>query len=215
MSTNASLTFERLARPDIPSAAAILASALHDEPGFVAVLPDPGQRARALRTLLLLLVKDAQPLGNVWIARTEGDIVSAAVWFAPGDFPVTAIRQVRMIPKMLPLLRFGLGTMRTLAQIEANAKSHFPGEPCWYLAALGVAPRHQRQGIGTNLMTHVLADIDTRSGAAYLETGEEVNVRFYENLGFEVRESAIHIVPAPGPTHWTMWRPALDTRHER
>ncbi len=102
--------------------------------------------------------------------------------------------------------------------MEENAKAAFPKEPCWYLAALGVDPNRQGQGIGSQQMRAMLAEIDggaargAARGAAYLETGEEINVRFYERLGFEVRERAIQLAPPPGPTHWTMWRPPAGSR---
>lgn len=209
-----SISIERLAKPDLTRAASVLAAALRDEPGFASVVPDAGRRTEVMRVLFRLLVRDAFPLGNVWIARDNGQVVGTAVWYAPGDFPMTPLRQIRIAPAMLPLLRFGPGTIARLGQMEGNAKAAFPKEQCWYLAALGIDPARQGQGIGSRLMEAALAEIDAdrrASGraagrAAYLETGEEVNVRFYERFGFEVRERALQLAPAPGPTHWTMWR---------
>ncbi|MDQ3657826.1 MAG: GNAT family N-acetyltransferase, partial [Chloroflexota bacterium] len=138
------------------------------------------------------------------------------------DFPMTLRRQLRIASAMLPMLRFGRSMVTRLGQMEETAKAAFPKEPCWYLAALGVDPERQGQGIGSRLMETALAEIDrspetagaaargaATRGAAYLETGEEINVRFYERFGFKVRESALQLAPAPGPTHWTMWRPPV------
>lgn len=209
-----SLTIDRLTKPDLVPAARVLADALHDEPGFASVVPDDTRRADVLNVLITILVRDAFPLGNVRIARADGQVVGMAIWYAPGDFPMTARRQLRMAPAMLSLLRFGRSTVARLGQMEENAKAAFPKEPCWYLAALGVDPNRQGQGIGSQLMRAMLAEIDggAARGAAYLETGEEINVRFYERLGFEVRERAIQLAPPPGPTHWTMWRPPAGSR---
>ncbi|MDQ3443136.1 MAG: GNAT family N-acetyltransferase [Chloroflexota bacterium] len=202
-----STTIERLTKPDLPEAAAVLAAALHDEPGFVSVIPDPRLRGDVMGALFQILVRDAFPLGNVWVAKGDGQIVGTAVWYAPGDFPMTLLRQLRLVPVMLPLLRYGRGMVSNLGRMEGNAKAAFPKEPCWYLAALGVDPDRQGQGVGSHLMGAALAEIDGGNGAAYLETGEAINVRFYERFGFEVRESALQLAPPPGPTHWTMWRP--------
>ncbi len=202
-----STTIERLTKPDLPEAAAVLAAALHDEPGFVSVIPDPRLRGDVMGALFRILVRDAFPLGNVWVAKGDGQIVGTAVWYAPGDFPMTLLRQLRLVPVMLPLLRYGRGMVSNLGRMEGNAKAAFPKEPCWYLAALGVDPDRQGQGVGSHLMGAALAEIDGGNGAAYLETGEAINVRFYERFGFEVRESALQLAPPPGPTHWTMWRP--------
>lgn len=202
-----STTIERLTKPDLPEAAAVLAAALHDEPGFISVIPDPRLRGDVMGALFQILVRDAFPLGNVWVAKGDGQIVGTAVWYAPGDFPMTLLRQLRLVPVMLPLLRYGRGMVSNLGRMEGNAKAAFPKEPCWYLAALGVDPDRQGQGVGSHLMGAALAEIDGGNGAAYLETGEAINVRFYERFGFEVRESALQLAPPPGPTHWTMWRP--------
>jgi len=217
-----STTIERLTKPDLPEAAAVLAAALHDEPGFVSVIPDPRLRGDVMGALFRILVRDAFPLGNVWVAKGNGRIVGTAVWYAPGDFPMTLLRQLRLVPVMLPLLRYGRGMVSNLGRMEGNAKAAFPKEPCWYLAALGVDPDRQGQGIGSRLMETALAEIDgggavgraargAARGAAYLETGEAINVRFYECHGFDVRESALQLAPPPGPTHWTMWRPPVRT----
>jgi len=218
-----SITVVHLTKPDFQLAAGMLAAALRDEPGFASVVPDPVRRAQVMGVLLKILVRDAFPFGNVWIARDNGHIVGTAIWYAPGDFPMTALRQFRIAPAMLPMLRFGRSMVTSLGKMEGNAKAAFPKDPCWYLAALGVDPERQGQGIGSTLMRTVLAEIDTTGGgagraargaagrAAYLETGEEINVRFYERFGFEVRESALQLAPAPGPTHWTMWRPPVRT----
>lgn len=214
-----STTFERLTKPDLPEAATVLAAALRDEPGFAFVVPDPVRRAQVMGGLLKFLVRDAFPLGNVWVARVDDHVVGTAIWYAPGDFPMTLLRQFRIAPAILPMLRFGHSMVSRLGQMEENAKAAFPKEPCWYLAALGVDPERQGQGIGSRLMEAALAEIDgnpeaargAAGRAAYLETGEEINVRFYERFGFEVRESALQLAPAPGPTHWTMWRPPVRT----
>ncbi|HET7345792.1 MAG TPA: GNAT family N-acetyltransferase [Acidobacteriaceae bacterium] len=191
---------------DVPAAVDVIAAALRDEPGFASVIPDTQQRAAVMHTFLGLLLRDALPLGNVWVARIGGKIIGTAIWYAPGDYPMTVWRNLRMVPGMLPLVRFGFGTMRGLMQMGENVSSHFPEQPCWYLAALGVAPEHQGAGAGSALMDTVLEEIDRRGEPAYLETSVERNVRFYQRLGFEIREPAIRIAPPPGPTHWTMWR---------
>lgn len=206
MSDAYSFTVEKLARKDISEASLVVAAALQVEPGFAFVVPDERQRAVVMQTMLGILIRDAFPMGNVWIARDGRQIVGTAVWYAPGDFPMTIGRNLRAAPVMLPLARFGLGMMKNLAQMGKNLQSHFPTQPCWYLSALGVAPNQQGKGVGSQLMRAVLREIDQRHEPAYLETGEEANVRFYQRHGFEIRDPGIQMAPAPGPTHWTMWR---------
>lgn len=205
----AGIVVERLAPAARAEAGRVLAEALLDEPGFTHIIPGPAQRRVAMHALLGALVRDAQPFGNVWVAQSGGEIVGTAVWYAPGDFPAGPLRQLRMAPALIPLFRFGFRLVQGLGSMESAAKSYFPDERCWYLAALGVAPGQQGRGIGSHLMRTALAEIDALGDAAYLETGEAHNVGFYERAGFVVREPAAQITPSPGPTHWTMWRPGV------
>ena len=199
-------TVETLTKHDIAEASDVIAEALQDEPGFVAVVPDPEKRRIVMHTLMNGVVRDGCPLGNVWIARSGPRIAGTAIWYAPGDYPMTTWRTLKMAPGMLSLLRLGPGRVRALGQMNENVEAHFPERPCWYLSALGVAPEYQGEGVGSNLMRTTLREVDRREEPAYLETGDERTVRFYERLGFEIREPAIHIAPPPGPTHWTMCR---------
>jgi hypothetical protein len=59
-----------------------------------------------------------------------------------------------------------------------------------------------------------LETVDRTGMPAYLETGTERNVRFYERFGFEVREAGIQLAPC-GPTHWTMIRYPADEAAQR
>lgn len=194
-------------REDILEASRVVADALQVEPGFFTVVPDSEQRRVVMQTLMSRLVRDAFPFGNVWVARAESGIVGTAIWYAPGDYPMSMWRNLRMAPAMLSLLSVvGPRTVQALGQMDQNLRSHFPDRPCWYLAAFGVDPALQGKGVGSRMMHAALREIDAQRKPAYLETGEERNVRFYDRLGFQVRDPDIHIAPPPGPTHWTMWR---------
>lgn len=74
----------------------------------------------------------------------------------------------------------------------------------WTLAALGVHPAKQRQGIGTKLLQPMLDRLDAEGHTADLETSTPENVRLYERLGFTVR--AEEQMPAGGPHVWLMVR---------
>lgn len=80
--------------------------------------------------------------------------------------------------------------------------SHVPDEPSWFLDLVAVDPSVQGRGLGTRLVEHGLALARSTSLPAFLETGQERNVRLYERLGFRVvaQESA----PDGGPTIWFM-----------
>src|SRR5690606_19676092 len=73
--------------------------------------------------------------------------------------------------------------------------------PHWFLAAVGVEPARQGQGIGSRLLRPMLARADSQGLPCWLDTHQEQNVRLYERLGFQVRERAVvpgHPLPVYG-----------------
>ncbi len=198
----------------IGEVARVLAAALIDEPGFASVYPEPAARRTVMEALMRLPVMDSAPFKTVWVATSVGsnEIVGAAVWLPPGAFPFSPWRGIRMAPSMLQLLHYGPRAFGKLLKMGVNAQRLFPDEPTWYLQILGVAPSQQGRGIGSRLIAPALALADAKGEPAYLETGEEINLRFYERAGFQVREAAAQLAPAPGPTHWTMYRPGRDKK---
>ena len=64
--------------------------------------------------------------------------------------------------------------------------SYHPDEPHWYLPLIGVDPRQQGRGYGSELMRHALVACDRDGTPAYLESTNPENTRLYERHGFEV-----------------------------
>ena len=64
--------------------------------------------------------------------------------------------------------------------------SYHPNEPHWYLPAIGVETRQQRQGIGSALMKHALIPCDRDKKLAYLDSTNPENIPLYERHGFEI-----------------------------
>jgi len=75
--------------------------------------------------------------------------------------------------------------LREMKQIDQIHCEIMP-KPHWYLWALGVAPEHQGQGIGGDLLSPTLMQVQEMGFPCYLETETEGNVAFYTKRGFEV-----------------------------
>jgi len=83
--------------------------------------------------------------------------------------------------------------------------AHVPGEPCWFLDLVGVAPAAQGRGLGRALVRHGLERARADGCPAFLETGTPRNVPFYESLGFQVVGE--RQAPDAGPVIWFMQTP--------
>jgi GNAT superfamily N-acetyltransferase len=74
-----------------------------------------------------------------------------------------------------------------LSTFERMDQSH-PKEAHWYLAMIGVDPKAQGKGLGTELMRYALTHCDQDEVLAYLETANPRNIPLYERFGFEAQE---------------------------
>ena len=80
----------------------------------------------------------------------------------------------------------------------------------WHLGFLASDPAHQRRGIGTRLLTHVLDRADADGAPVWLETSDPANLHLYEKFGFETAARAEG--GARLPTFWVMVRPPAGSR---
>ena len=183
-----------------------LARAFHDDPLFNFFLPDHVKQARGLLRFMQANVTDAQPFGEVWVARRAGSdaVAGAAVWLPPDAYPRGTRRDLAQLARMIPGSATGIGprvpaVLRLLRRID---EVH-PHERHWYLAVLGVDPLFQRTGAGGALLQPVLARCDTEALPAYLETQKPENVPYYRTFGFDV----VQELDVRGcPPLWTMSR---------
>jgi ribosomal protein S18 acetylase RimI-like enzyme len=73
-----------------------------------------------------------------------------------------------------------------LEQVGEQIRSFHPEEPHWYLAAVGVDPARQGEGLGSAMIKEGLRLCDAQGLPAYLESSNPRNVPLYERHGFEV-----------------------------
>jgi ribosomal protein S18 acetylase RimI-like enzyme len=72
-----------------------------------------------------------------------------------------------------------------------------------YLFILGTEQAAQGRGLGSALLSHMLARVDAEQMPAYLESSSERNLALYGRHGFEVTSEVA--IPG-GPRIWPMWR---------
>jgi ribosomal protein S18 acetylase RimI-like enzyme len=113
-----------------------------------------------------------------------------ALWLPPGVAPDEEFL-VKAIEDTVADERKGA----MLSMFEQMDALH-PREPHWHLPLLGVDPAHQRKGIGSALLSHVLNMCDAQKVSAYLEATSPRNVPLYERHGFE-KVGSIEVADSP------------------
>lgn len=126
------------------------------------------------------------------------DGAAAALWLPPGVEP--DLEAMLGVLADVPEERGAV-----LAQVGEQIRSHHPDGPHWYLAAVGVDPARQGEGLGSAMVKEGLRLCDAQGLPAYLESSNPRNIPLYERHGFEV----IGVIqPGDYPPLYPMLRPA-------
>ncbi|WP_343518409.1 GNAT family N-acetyltransferase [Sphingomonas sp.] len=178
---------------DKPRVVATLTRAFDQDPIFDWVFPDPAVRARRGPRVFDMFF-DANAAPNMRLVT--GDCSAATLWHAP-NAPEGGLRELWRVWRAAGSAFF------RFKRIGDSVEAHFPPQPFWYLHIAGADPARQGEGLGAAV---VQAGLDRIGNAtAYLETGKQANIGFYEKLGFRVRDE--WDVPGGGPHFWSMIRP--------
>jgi ribosomal protein S18 acetylase RimI-like enzyme len=183
---------------DVRKAAEVIADAFADDPFWAWLFPGADRRL-VVRSWIRQLRIGYIPKGQSYVSD---DVSGAALWAPPGKWQLSRSQELRLAPSYLRLL--GPRRMLTASRAFAVIAGGHPAEPHWYLSVLGVAPTHQRRGIGRSLIEPMLERADADGIPASLETFKADNVPYYERFGFEVTKD--DDVPGGGPHMWAMVR---------
>jgi GNAT superfamily N-acetyltransferase len=132
---------------------------------------------------------------------TTPAIAGVAAWEPPGEWQLSAGRQLLLLPAMLGVFRRRLpNVVRALVKLEAR----HPRELHYYLPFIGVDPVWQGRGIGGALLAPILRRCDEERMPAFLEASTARNRVLYERHGFAVTEE--FKLGDSAPPQWRMWR---------
>ena len=192
---------------DTARAVAVMASAFHQDPLWVHLVPNEAKRAGHLRRFFeffmstMLAMQDVHGLGN--------PLEAVAIWDTPEPRerppkppPEWAFMKLVFSPTFLVASK----TSKIFDRFEQMRKVHAP-ERHFYLVSIGVSPGSQGKGLASRLIRHGLVDADARGMGAYVETMTPRNVRIYEHFGFELKEK--WDVPKTNLSTWALYRAAL------
>jgi GNAT superfamily N-acetyltransferase len=203
---------------DLPAAAELLARGFAEEPGNVALLPDPEARRVLVETSAASTLRTVLPYGSVHGALVGDELAAVAVWHPPGVATASlagaaqgllgVLANARTVAGALPhaaavVASHSLAAVRLL-QVRGRAVARASQGVCWHLAFLATAPDRRGRGLARSLLERQLARCDEDGAAAWLETTDPVNPPIYERFGFE---TVAHIDAAAWlPGHWVMRR---------
>lgn len=196
------ITINELSAGDVEEAVGVLARGMRDNPLHIAAFGDnPDRRVRRLKKQFgkIFSVSNIDAL----LARDERGTIVGALGMAPPGACIGAMsggQKLRLLPTLLPM---GLGPTRRVLRWTGTWEANDPNDSHWHLGPVAVEQSLQGHGIGTRLMEDFCERMDETGHLAYLETDKEVNVRFYEQFGFEV----VHETDILGTHNWFMSRP--------
>ncbi len=190
-------------RERLDEAAGVLARAFADYPVIRYIFPRGAAAAphvnEAFRFLCAARLANGEPMRGV---LRDGRLLAVACIDSPDakPWPEDLERAFEEFAK-----RAGDQVLERFERYgELNAR-HRPKGPHFYLAALGVLPKAQGQGLGRLLLDdlHAMSSSDPVSTGVGLDTETTANVALYRHCGYVVvAEDSLEEVPV-----WSMFRP--------
>jgi GNAT superfamily N-acetyltransferase len=213
-----------LTREDLDDAVGVLARGFAEEPGALALFPDPDVRRTLWELNARQALEETIRLGTVHAALVDDEVAALALWHPPGVSPSGALDRIQLLRHGLPhiatlargiapatrvALPHALTALRIPRARNAALKSASRG-PSWHLAFLSTLPEHRGRGLARRLLDRQLERCDEDRLPVWLETTDPVNPPIYERFGFE---TIVHITDAAWlPGFWLMRR---EPRHKR
>jgi len=171
-----------------------LVTAFMGDPVIRWVYPEPG---RYLEWFPRLVEVIGAPAFERSTADLHTDGVAAAIWIDP-EAELDEEALVALLTESVAATRVA-DALAFLEQMD----EHHPQTPTWYLPFIGVDPRRQGEGLGSELLARGTARADAAGLPAYLEASSPRNRALYERHGFEL---AGEIQVADSPPMWPMLR---------
>ena len=188
-----------LAESEFPEAAALVAAAFREDPGFAHILPDDAERRVRLPSIFsALLSVDAASGGRVSGAFDNGALVGVSTVLPAGIENPSLPDWIKHLPTLSWMLLRPAALLRALSLIHAVEERRTIASD--YLHILAVHPAAQGRGVGAALLNEA---IKGAGHSLYLETFTESNRSWYEERGFKF---LMEVSSPLRPTFWTLRR---------
>lgn len=139
------------------------------------------KRVKRIRSLMDYSFEVCYSYGEVFLSD---DKKACALILFP-DKKKTTLRSILLDLKLI-LSCVGLSNIRKTLTRESKIKAIQSKELMYYLWFIGVDPKHQNSGIGTELLEDVIKDSNLMERPIYLETSTLKNLPWYKKYGFDI-----------------------------
>jgi GNAT superfamily N-acetyltransferase len=184
------------AERQVPVLAATIAQAFHGLPASQYLMPDPKRRSELLKKAFELDVTDTMQHGIAY-ATAAGEAV--ALWMPAGTVELPA---PELDPRLAQIDRDLALRYREFHRILH--RSHPRGRIHYWLTILAVRPARQGRGLGSKLLDHHHAYLDSQQLPAYLEAASISARALYHRHGYTEIGDPITL-PNKSPM-FPMWR---------
>lgn len=182
---------------DVPTIVPVMSRAFHDDPTFTWWIPDGDRRRATLPAVFELYLETFLAHDEVYV---DADLAGTAVWGPPAN-PLGITDEEAFGRRIEQIV--AEADMGRLFELVTLFEEHHPTEPHYFLQWAATDPSRQGQGIGSALLTPVLARCDRDGMPAYTEATSLRNRALYERHGFRFLNE---IAPAGCPPLHRMWR---------
>jgi ribosomal protein S18 acetylase RimI-like enzyme len=173
------------------------------------LIPDAEKRSKAMERFFAPVLNGLYRRGLLLGAIVKDRIVEVCGIARPGFCQPGTIEKMKVLPAAV--IGNPIQTPLRILSWVGEWAGRDPSDPHWHLGPVAVEPSLQGQGIGNAMLNAFCATVDATAAHAYLETDKPENVRFYQNFGFRIMESA-EILRVP---NWFMWRPQIASVRQR
>ena len=159
----------------------ILSNSFDDNKSVNYVIKQDHSRKKRIAGLMEYSFEYCTLFGEVYLSD---DKKACALSVLP-DKKKTTFKSILLDAK-LALSCIGLAKIKKALDREAKIKAVHPNHAMYYLWFIGVQPDAQNKGIGSALLSELIAKSNSLRRPLYLETSTLRNIPWYEKFGFEV-----------------------------
>ena len=145
------------------------------------IVKQDNKRIKRIRSLMDYSFEVCYSYGEVFLSNNKK--ACALVLFP--DKKKTTFKSILLDIKLI-LSCVGLNNIMKAMNRESKIKALQHKQLMYYLWFIGVDPKYQNSGIGTDLMDEVIKDSNLKERPIYLETSTLKNLPWYKKFGFDI-----------------------------